>query len=214
MGTLFTKYPFPAWLFASGDEVRARISKLACSPVVRIFLRLHRCGVGRNLQCDGVPLIRMQNPGSLTIGDNVSINTRKGSNLAGLMQRTILHCIGQGSITLGNQSGLSGVVLSSRSSIKIGNRTSLGINTRVYDHDFHSLDPKHRIDRKTDSSNVRSIPVEIGDDVLVGANVIVLKGARIGKASVVGAGSVVTGGEYAEASIIAGNPARVISTKA
>jgi acetyltransferase-like isoleucine patch superfamily enzyme len=70
------------------------------------------------------------------------------------------------------------------------------------------------VDRRTDSGNVRSIPVEIGDDVLVGANVIILKGARIGRASVVGAGSVVTGGEYAAASIIAGNPARVISTRA
>jgi acetyltransferase-like isoleucine patch superfamily enzyme len=214
MDTLFNKYPFPAWLFASGDEIRARISTLACSPVVWLFLKLHRCDVGKNLQCDGVPLIRMQNPGSLTIGDNVSINTRRGSNLAGLMQRTIIQCIGDGRIALADGSGLSGIVLSSRHSINIGNRTSLGANTRVYDHDFHSLDPRNRVDRRTDSGNVRSIPVEIGDDVLVGANVIILQGARIGRASVVGAGSVVTGGEYAAASIIAGNPARVISTRA
>jgi len=156
----------------------------------------------------------MQKPGSLTIGDNVSINTRRSSNLAGLMQRTIIHCLGEGQITLGNGSGLSGTVLSSRRDIRIGNRTSLGVNTRVYDHDFHSLDPKHRVDRKTDSSNVRFLPIDIGDDVLVGANVIILKGVHIGQRSIVGAGAVVTSGQYPENSIIAGNPARVISTKA
>jgi acetyltransferase-like isoleucine patch superfamily enzyme len=88
----------------------------------------------------------------------------------------------------------------------------LGVNTRVYDHDFHSTAPEHRTDRKLDSSMVKSRPVVIGKDVLIGANVIVLKGAKIGDCSVVGAGSVVASGDYPRSSIIAGNPARILST--
>jgi acetyltransferase-like isoleucine patch superfamily enzyme len=50
--------------------------------------------------------------------------------------------------------------------------------------------------------------IEIGDDVLIGAGVVVLPGSRIGRGAVIGAGSVVTGivPEYA---IVTGIPARV-----
>jgi len=130
--------------------------------------------------------------------------------MAGIMQRSIFQCIEVGRIRLEDGCGLSGVVLSARREIKIGERTSIGVNTRIYDHDFHSLDPKHRTDRKIDNSNVRSDSVEIGNDVLIGANVIVLKGVKIGEGTVVGAGSVVTAGEYPSQSVIAGNPARVV----
>jgi serine acetyltransferase len=54
--------------------------------------------------------------------------------------------------------------------------------------------------------------VSIGDDVWIGANCSVLKGARIGDGCIVATGSVVTRGEYPANSILAGNPARVIKT--
>jgi len=212
MRPVLREYPFPAWLFAGADEVRARLSSLLCSSIVKVFLRLHGCKVGSNFRCDGIPLIRMQRPGAITIGDNVSINTRRGSNMAGIMQRTTLQCIGHGTIVLHDRSGISGAVLSSRQSISIGKRSLLGVNARVYDHDFHSIAPEHRTDRKLDSSMVKINPVVIGEDVLIGANAILLKGTYIGDRSVVGAGSVVTSGDYSCGSIIAGNPARALST--
>jgi len=210
MSTLFKKYPFPTWIFASGDKVLAGISHLVCSPVVRIFLRLHRCDVGKKLQCDGFAFIRMQRPGAITIGHNVSINTRPRSNLAGIMQRTIIQCIESGSIVLDNNSGISGVVLSARERITVGKHTNIGVNTRIYDHDFHSLDCSHRTDRRTDQAHTKSAPIHIGDDALVGANVIILKGVTIGPRSIVAAGSVVTRGDYPADSLIGGNPATVI----
>jgi acetyltransferase-like isoleucine patch superfamily enzyme len=103
-------------------------------------------------------------------------------------------------------------VLSARKSISIGKRSLLGVNTRVYDHDFHSIVPEHRIDRKLDSSMVKNSAVDIGEDVLIGANAIILKGTHIGDRSAVGAGSVVTAGDYPCNAVIAGNPARIIST--
>ena len=53
-------------------------------------------------------------------------------------------------------------------------------------------------------------PVVIGDDVWVGANVTILKGARIGSGSVVATGAVVLKGVYPEKSLLAGNPAKVV----
>ena len=212
MRQVFAEYPFPSWIFACADELRTRASRWICTGWVRAFLRFHRCTVGQNFVADGIPLIRMQRPGTLVIGDAVTINTRPRSNMAGIMQRSIFQCIGTGRIRLEDGCGLSGVVLSARKEIRIGKRASVGVNTRIYDHDFHSLDPKHRTDRKIDNSNVRSESVEIGDDVLIGANVIILKGVKIGEGTVVGAGSVVTAGEYPPRTIIAGNPARVVQT--
>lgn len=52
-------------------------------------------------------------------------------------------------------------------------------------------------------------PVIIEDDVLVGANAVVLEGVRVGRNSVVAAGAVVTT-DVPENSVVAGQPARVI----
>jgi tetrahydrodipicolinate N-acetyltransferase len=52
-------------------------------------------------------------------------------------------------------------------------------------------------------------PVVIEDEVLIGANAVVLEGCRIGRGSVVAAGAVVTG-DVPELSVVAGQPARRI----
>jgi len=206
----FKKYPFPSWIFASQDELCTRLSRALSTPVVREFLRFHRCPVGYGFITDGLPRIRMQRPGSISIGPQVTLNCRVMSNMAGICQPTILHCMDEGSISIGDNAGLSGTILSSRKRISLGKRCNIGVNTRIYDHDFHSLDHSHRTERKTDQINIKSAPVEIGEDVLVGANVIILKGVTIGPRSIVAAGSVLTKGSYPSDCLIGGNPAKVI----
>lgn len=49
----------------------------------------------------------------------------------------------------------------------------------------------------------------IGDDVLVGANAVVLEGVKIGNGSVVAAGAIVTS-DVEEVVVVAGTPAKVI----
>ena len=52
-------------------------------------------------------------------------------------------------------------------------------------------------------------PVVIEDNVVIGANAVVLEGVRIGKGSVVAAGAVVTE-NIPENVVVAGMPARII----
>lgn len=55
-------------------------------------------------------------------------------------------------------------------------------------------------------------PVIIEDDVLIGANAVILEGVKIGKGAVVGAGSVVVN-DVAPGSVVAGSPAKLIKMK-
>ncbi len=52
-------------------------------------------------------------------------------------------------------------------------------------------------------------PVMVGDNVLIGANAVILEGVKIGNGAVVGAGSVVTK-DVGENEVVVGNPARVV----
>ena len=55
-------------------------------------------------------------------------------------------------------------------------------------------------------------PVIIEDDVVIGANAVVLEGVRVGKGSVVAAGAIVLE-DVPAGTVVAGNPARVIKLK-
>ena len=52
-------------------------------------------------------------------------------------------------------------------------------------------------------------PVRIGDNVLVGANAVVIEGVQVGNGSVVAAGAIVTQ-DVPENVVVAGVPARII----
>lgn len=52
-------------------------------------------------------------------------------------------------------------------------------------------------------------PVVVEDDVLIGANAVILEGVTVGKGAIVAAGSVVTE-DVPQGSVVAGSPARVI----
>lgn len=91
---------------------------------------------------------------------------------------------------------------------------NLGGNVRIFDHDFHPLEAEaRRQSTREQAHHIRTAPVEIGDDVFIGTNAIVLKGVRIGDRSIVAAGAVVFKGEYPPDCLLAGNPAAIISQK-
>jgi len=182
------------------------LNKLTSSPVYLLF-RIWNVQYGKNLTIAGLPVIQKNRKAKLILGDRVKLISKPRANLVGLTNPCILVCNGPDSeIVIDNDSGLSGVVINSRESIKIGKHVLIGGNVRIYDHDFHQI---HYQDRRNGTGEIKSRPVVIEDDVFIGTNSIILKGARIGKGSVIGAGSVVNG-EVPAGEIWAGNPVRFI----
>lgn len=193
------------------DALASKVCGIFSTLRVKVALSLLACQYGKNLQVDGKLIIRSPRKGAITLGDNVKINSRFRANLVGVTNPTVLHCTRQGRIVIGNNSGCSGAILSSRTSIQIGNNVKLGGNVRIYDHDYHAIDYLARRQPDTDDANCKTAPVVIGDDVFVGVNAIILKGVTIGARSVIGAGAVVSLKNIPPDSLVVGNPAKVLT---
>ncbi len=187
-----------------------RLCLLFWTAIARLTFVIYGVRCGHGLRVDGRIHVRCQRRGSIVLGNNVSIYSRFGANLVGLTNRTVLQTTDQGRLSIGDGTGLSGAVLSARTSITIGRHVNIGGNTRIFDHDWHSLQHQDRRDRRRDAAACATRPVVVGDDVLIGTNAIILKGVNIGDRCVIGAGSVVTLRDIPADSIAAGNPARVI----
>lgn len=204
------KYPLPIYGVVAWNRLVHFLSSLTGTAWARFALSLHGCKAGKGLLVDGRLIVSSQVWSGIEIGPHCTIYARPGVNLVGLSQPAILHCWRTGKITIGANVGMSSPVLSSRASITLGDRVNLGGNVRIYDHDFHSLDPDYRRSPALDQANVQSEPVVVGDDVFVGANAIILKGVHIGSGCIIGAGSVVTLRDIPSGAVVAGNPARII----
>ncbi len=87
--------------------------------------------------------------------------------------------------------------------IRIGSHCFIGPNCGMYTAQ-HPLLPEER-----NRGLERALPIEIGNNCWIGADVTILPGVSIGEGSVIGAKSVVTK-DIPPESIAAGNPCRVI----
>lgn len=157
----------------------------------------------------GMPLITRAPGATIEIGENSKFISARDINVAGINQQCILAAMGPESIIkIGKYCGFSGSVLVAETSIEIGDFCNIGANVKIYDTDFHVEDPILR--RSQLSPHIaKTSPVKIGQDVWIGANVIVLKGVTIGDGAIIGAGSVVTK-DVPSKYVFAGNPARLI----
>lgn len=110
---------------------------------------------------------------------------------------------GQGSIHIGDYCLIApGVEITAAKSIIIGANTMIAAECSINDCDWHGLYNRTRPFRCTK-------PVVLGNNVWLGARVMVNKGVTIGDNSVIGAGSVVTS-DIPPNVVAAGNPARVV----
>lgn len=163
---------------------------------------------GKHFKVVGSPSVFITGKGRIVCGDNVAINSSFSSNYVGLYQKSILMARNGGRINIGNNVGMSGVTIYSRSNITIGDNTLIGANVKILDNDFHPSDPQIRL--KTPNDNFKIKPIEIGKNVFIGCNSIILKGCKIGDNVTIGAGSVLTGGEIPDNCFVSGNPAKII----
>lgn len=120
--------------------------------------------------------IRIFNKGRLHIGKNTVF--RAG---------TKIRIQGTGKVTIGNDTGFNYYcVINSHDSISIGKNTIIGQNVKFYDHDHNY---KTYGNRRT--TGFTTEPIVVGDNVWIGSDCLILKGAKIGSNSVIAAGTVV-----------------------
>jgi len=96
-----------------------------------------------------------------------------------------MQCGPQGQLTVGSHVFFNtGCNVACMGRIQIGDYCKIGNNAVIVDHDHNYMD---------DSGEYLAGEIHIGNRVWVGANAIILKGARIGDDCVIAAGSVVKG---------------------
>jgi acetyltransferase-like isoleucine patch superfamily enzyme len=160
----------------------------------------------------GYPKIVISKGSNIKIEKGVTIVSKTNGNIAGVYGRTILASIGENSvISIGKGAGLSGARIVSVCNVTIGQNSGLGVNATIYDTDFHPTLAEERLNQ-TSILDAKYSSVVIGDQVMVGANSIILKGVTIPDRCVIGAGSVVTRPFSEEGAVYAGNPAQYIKS--
>ena len=132
------------------------------------------------MMCQVSPLseITFDRGGKLRIGsgfkmrDGAKLRVRKGAV-----------CTMGKNVSLG-----SGNVINCQNSITLGDNVILSTNVQIYDHDHD-----YACDGGVAAGKYITGPVEIGSNVWIGANCVILRGTKIGDNCVIGANSVVKG---------------------
>ncbi|UCE99393.1 MAG: acyltransferase [Planctomycetota bacterium] len=174
----------------------------------KIYLLLWGVKLGKKLRMNSLPICRRHPQGTIEIGNHVTISNRLSENRAGITHRSVLEAHSpQARLIIGNHVGLSGVILYCTTEIVIEDYVNLGAGAKVYDTDFHPVDPDAR--RSCNQELIAKAPVRICRDAWIGADATILKGVTVGARAVVSTGAVVTK-DVPPDTIVAGVPARVI----
>lgn len=163
-----------------------------------------------------LPYIKTPKNGIVRLASNSVINSDfKNSNTA-LSGRCKFVTGYDGKITVGQNSQLNGVCLVAYKHVEIGEDCQIASATLIADTDFHPTDPslrrKQLLKQEFPFSSVAKEKISIGNNVWIGWSATILKGVTIGDDSIVAAGSVVLKGDYPKRSLIGGNPAKVLKS--
>jgi len=174
------------------------------SIVNRIWLSMNRVSFTR-LTVNGFLLV--YNKGTLTIGPNSRINSHFLKNIIGGDTKSSIIVKKNATLEIGKNFRMSNSAIYCAEKITIGNNVLIGGSCRIWDTDFHPLDPELR--RNNPNEGYRTKPIVIGNDVFIGGFSIILKGVSIGDSAIIGAGSVVSR-DVPAGEVWAGNPASFI----
>jgi len=181
------------------------VDHLICALVNCLVFRMKRVDCRTNLRnINGI--VSVMGNGRVIINTGVRINSGSRKNPIGGDARLILVCHDGGEILIGKNAGLSNCTIVSRSRVLIEENVRIGGGVKIYDTDFHNIDPQLRLMEISGSCQGLTKSIQIGCNAFIGAHSIILKGVTIGANSVVGAGSVITK-DIPESEIWAGNPA-------
>ena len=157
----------------------------------------------------GYPIITLKPDSKIIFGKDVVLCSDSRFTELGVSRPVIIRTQRPNAfISIGSDTGLSGVAICAAVAIEIGSKCLIGADVQIFDNDFHTIDPGNRR-HENSFDKIKSAPVVIEDNVFIGVGSKILKGVRIGRNSVIGAGSIVSKDIPAN-SIAAGNPAKVI----
>ncbi len=162
----------------------------------------------KSFKTNGIPYIMVALGGDFTIGNNFQMNNGIRGNPIGCYNRCTFFVDKNAKLDIGDNVGISQSALICHDKITIGNNVKIGGGVKIYDTDFHSLNPLQR-NSNDDLKFKKTAAIIIEENVFVGGYSIILKGVTIGKNSIIGAGSVVTK-DIPPNEIWGGNPATFI----
>lgn len=163
----------------------------------------------KSIRSFGCPYIAVSPKGTCIIGDNFRMSNGVRFNPIGFPQSCQIVVTENAKLVIGNNVGMSQAAIICHHSITIGDYVKIGGGVKIYDTNFHSLNPDVRRVRELDMMEKKCRPVVIEHDAFIGAGSIILSGVTIGENSIVAAGSVVSKSIPAN-EIWGGNPARFI----
>jgi acetyltransferase-like isoleucine patch superfamily enzyme len=135
-----------------------------------------------------VHIHRLAPTGRIVLGDRVQFETGISLTVGG-----------DATIDIGDRVYINNAArIGALARVEIGARSMLAAEVSIMDSNFHTLD-----------GSVGTEPVVIGERVWLGLRSMVLPGVTVGDGAVVAAGSVVAR-DVEPATLVAGNPARVV----
>jgi acetyltransferase-like isoleucine patch superfamily enzyme len=179
-------------------------------PFYRIYFFIKKVKWNKGWRLYGKPIIQKYKNSEIIIGNNFINKNWYSCEPLGISNKTILSTRKKSArIIIGNNVSISGTCIVAEKEIVIDDGVLIGPNVKIFDSDFHSLNPN---ERKEGKGKVISFPIRIGKNVFIGTGSIILKGVRIGNNSVISAGSLVSS-KVPENAVIGGNPAKILYFK-
>lgn len=142
------------------------------------------------------------------MGDFARINSSKFKNIIGGDTRSSFVVKKNAELKIGKNFRMSNSAIYCAEKITIGDNVMIGGSCKIWDSDFHPMDPVARLNNPNEG--YRTKPITIGNNVFIGGCSIILKGVTIGDDAVIGAGSVVAK-DVPAGETWAGNPAKNVA---
>ncbi len=182
----------------SAFVLRIRYSRIFSATLRKLWYLFLGMKIGKNTR---IPKIKVTWPHQVLIGEKCILEHQIFFKYDGIWKKEPSILIGDG-VFIGafSEFNISG-------KITIGKNAMIASGCKFIDHN-HGM----ALNEPMNTQKQEIVPIEIGEEVWLGANVIVLKGVKIGKGAVIAAGSVVLKdiGDY---EIYAGVPARFIKKR-
>lgn len=164
-------------MFVRIENIMRRLIYHFRGTILKIYLLLHGCKVGKRLKCKSWPIFRCIPHRNIFIGNDVNIG-----------YCIIFEVEDSGKLILEDHVNLTqGIMISSMSAVWIKKWSAIAEGVSIRDN-THKLMKGINVVQQSSISE----PITIGEDVIIGAKSTILYGAKISDGAIVGAHSIVS----------------------